>query len=49
MPTPQQEIDIWDRLIAERKRDLMKNDSSLSAEQAEEQACAEIRREIRNG
>lgn len=48
MPTPKQEIEIYDRLIVERTRDLMKNDSSLSKEDAEDLACTEIRREIRS-
>ncbi len=47
MPTPKQEIEIYDRLIVERTRDLMKNDSGLSKEDAEDRACDEIRAEIR--
>lgn len=47
MPTPQQEVEIWTRLMAERSRDLMKNDSSLSKEEADEMAERQILQEIR--
>lgn len=46
MPTPQQEIDIYTRMMEQRKAELVRE--GMSEEHAEDQACAEIRRSIRN-
>lgn len=42
-----QEVDIWVGMMNHRKEELMRE--GKSAEEAEDQACAEIRRQIRNG
>jgi hypothetical protein len=47
MPTPQQEIDIYTRMMEQRKAELIRE--GVPEEKAEDQACSEIRQQIRNG
>lgn len=44
---PKQEVDIWVGMMEARKRELMR-DENLSEQEAEDKACTEIRRQIRN-
>jgi hypothetical protein len=43
---PKQEIDIWEGMLRQRQRELMRE--GKPEQDAEDQALAEIRRQIRN-